>query len=159
MEYITLKEKTGLKRFGIKTQDGEDTGEYIEIDLEDIELPIKANECQARHFENYKKLKNSLEEAKQKSDEVAENEIFSEKQKATFEAYNEFYKAEEEALDLVLGKGATRKLLGGRKPYLMMYDDINGYLEQILPTMEETQKKLEQKIREKYQTKKEDDIL
>lgn len=159
MEYITLKEKTGLKRFGIRTADGVDTGEYIEIDIEDMDLPIRANECQKKHAENLKKLQSKIAEAEQKTDIKNETEIISEKESFVLEALREFYAAEEEALDNVLGQGTTKKLLAGRKPYVTMFDDINEYLEQIMPTMEETQKSLENKIRTKYHEEKEDNIL
>ena len=159
MEYIQLKKGTGLKRFGIKKEDGTDTGEYIELDIEDINLPIKANECSLKHVENYNNLKVKIKEANKLENKEAENEIISERQKAILEAFKEFYAEEEKALDGFLGQGATRKLLGGRRPYLTMYDDINEYLAQIVPTMEEAQKNLEEKIKAKYQTEKEDNIL
>lgn len=159
MEYITLKENTGLKKFGIKTPDGQDTGEYIEIDIEDLELPIKANECQVKHIENFNKLKEKLASASQKDDTRNENEMLTEKQKEVVEAYKEFYEQEELALDRFLGEGATKKLLGGRKPYITMYDDINEYLEQIVPVMKDAQKNLEEKIKAKYKAEAEDNIL
>jgi len=159
MEYITLKERTGLKRFGIRTQDGKDTGEYIEIDIEDLELPLKANQCQVKHIENFKKLKEKLAELSTQEDTKNDNEIISSKEKALLEAYKEFYEAEEQALDQFLGEGATKKLLGGRKPYVTMYDDINEYLEQIVPILKDAQKNLETKIKTKYKVETEDNIL
>ena len=159
MEYIQLKERAGLKRFGIRNQDGTDTGEYIEIDLVDFDLPIKANDCQVKHYEDMAKLKEAIQEASKKSDEKAENDVLSEKERAILEAYKEFYAGEEKALDEFLGEGATRKLLGGRKPYLTMYDDINDYLEQIIPVLKDTEKNLEKRIKEKYKVEKEDNVL
>ncbi len=159
MEYIQLKENTSLKRFGIRTSDGQDTGEYIEIDIEDFDLPFKANECQKKHINNYNQLKNQLYIISQKQDSKDKNEFLSENQKATLEAYKEFYKAEENALDEFLGDGATKKLLGGRKPYITMYDDINEYLEQIAPILKDAQSHLEERIKTKYKVEKEDNIL
>ena len=159
MEYITLKEKTGLKRFGIRTADGQDTGKYIEIDLEDLDLPIKANECQVKHIENFENLKAKLTELEGLPDTKAKNEVISEKARKTIEAYKEFYKAEEQALDEFLGKGATESLLNGRKPYITMYDDINEYLEQIVPALQETQENLKARIEAKYKDESEDNIL
>ena len=159
MEYIQLKERAGLKRFGIKNPDGTETGEYIEIDLEDFDLPIKANDCQVKHIEDMTKLRATIQEASKKSDQKAENDVLSEKERAILEAYREFYAAEEKALDQFLGDGATRKLLGGRKPYLTMYDDINDYLEQIIPALKDTEKNLEKRIKEKYKVEKEDNVL
>lgn len=159
MEYIQLKENTSLKRFGIRTADGQDTGEYIEIDLEDLDLPLKANECQVRHIENFNKLKEKLAEASTKNATIEKGEIISEQQKLSLEAFKEFYKEEEAALDEFLGAGGTKKLLGGRKPYVTMYDDINEYLQQIMPILKDTQKNLENRIKDKYGVEKEDNIL
>lgn len=159
MDYIQLKKRDSIKRFGIRTTDGEDTGEYIEFDMEDLDLPIKANQCQLSHVENYNNLKKELEEANQKSDEKGEHEIISEKEKATIEALKRFYEAEEKALDGFIGKGATKKLLGNGEPYLTMYDDINDYLKQILPTIKDAEKSLESRIKDKYGIEKEDNIL
>ena len=159
MEYIQLKERTGLKKFGIKNPDGTDTGEYIEIDLEDFDLPIKASECQAKHVEDLEQLWVAVKEASQKSDEKLKGDVLSEKERAILEAYKEFYKSEEEALDKFMGEGATKKLLCGRKPYLTMYDDINEYLEQIIPVLKDTQKNIENRIKEKYSVVKEDNVL
>jgi len=159
MEYIQLKENTSLKRFGIRTADGQDTGEYIEIDIEDFDLPFKANECQKKHINNVNQLKNQLYIIEKKQDSKDKNEILSENQKASIEAHKKFFKAEEEALDELLGSGATKKLLGGRKPYITMYDDINEYLEKIVPTLKDATKHLEERIKSKYGVEKEDNVL
>lgn len=159
MEYITLKGRTGLKRFGIRTEDGTDTGKYIEIDLEDLDLPIKANECQVKHIENFDRLKTKLTELSKQEDSKDDKELITRKQKALIEAYKEFYEEEEKALDTFLGQGATQNLLNGRKPYITMYDDINEYLEQIIPTLKDAQTNLEERIKAKYSEEKEDNVL
>ena len=41
--YIQLN-KDNILRLGIKTNDGKDTGEILEFDLEDIELPLRYQE-------------------------------------------------------------------------------------------------------------------
>ena len=45
MESIQLKQDNLLK-IGIKNAEGKDTGEIITIDLEDIELPLKAQKSE-----------------------------------------------------------------------------------------------------------------
>ena len=40
-----------------------------------------------------------------------------------------------------------------------MYDDINEYLQQIMPILKDTQKNLENRIKDKYGVEKEDNIL
>ena len=75
------------------------------------------------------------------------------------EAVKEFYKKEEEALDEFIGEGATRKLLAGRKPYISMFEDINEYMEQIAPVLQDSQNKLIDKIKAKYGKEEEDNVL
>lgn len=159
MEYIQLKKRESLKRFGIRAEDGTDTGEYIEIDVEDLDLPLKANDCQAKHIENYNNLNKKIEEAKNLSNEKTDNDVLSKKERAILEAFKEFYEAEEKSIDELLGEGATRKLLGGRRPYLTMHDDINEYLEQIIPVLKNTQENVISRIKNKYGKEKEDNIL
>ena len=43
-DFIQLK-KDNILRIGIKDTEGNDTGEHLEFDLEDIEFPLKINEC------------------------------------------------------------------------------------------------------------------
>lgn len=155
MEYIQLK-KSNVQRFGIMTEDGVDTGEYIEIDLEDIELPFRINDCEKQHRENVRELKNQFIIIEKKQDHKGEN-LMSANEEEKLKALREFYKKEEQALDLFLGEGGTRKLLNGRKPYYSMYDDINEMLKPILPTLEKATNNLTESIKAKYKTNKEED--
>jgi hypothetical protein len=51
-DFIQLK-KDNILRIGIKDTKGNDTGEHLEFDLEDIELPLKLNESEMKHRKNY----------------------------------------------------------------------------------------------------------
>ena len=55
-DFIQLK-KDNILRIGIKDIEGNDTGEHLEFDMEDIELPLRLNECEARHRKNLEFLK------------------------------------------------------------------------------------------------------
>ena len=158
MEYIQLK-PSSVKRFGIRTADGIDTGEYIEIDIEDLEMPKKADICNKKHLENVRELNNQRLIINKKQDHKGKDELYSDNEKALIDAVQEFYKKEEEALDEFLGKGATRKLLAGRKPYVSMYDDINEYIEQIVPVLKESQQNLIERIKSKYSKEEEDNTI
>lgn len=155
MEYIQLK-KSNVQRFGIRTEDGVDTGEYIEIDMEDIELPFRINDCEKMHRENVRELKNQMIIIDKKQDHKGEN-LMSANEEEKLKALRNFYKKEEEALDLFLGEGGTRKLLNGRKPYYSMYDDINEMLKPILPTLEKVTSGLTESIKSKYKTNSEEE--
>lgn len=157
MEYIQLK-KSNVQRFGIKTEDGVDTGEFIEIDMEDIELPFRINDCEKKHRENLQQLKSQIMLIDKKQDHKGK-ELLSSNEEEKLKAIREFYKKEEEALDLFLGEGATRKLLNGRKPYYSMYDDINEMLKPIMPVLEKATSNLTESIKAKYKTNEEDNVL
>lgn len=154
MEYIQLK-KSNVQRFGIKTEDGVDTGEFIEIDMEDIELPFRINDCEKKHRENLQQLKSQIMLIDKKQDHKGK-ELLSSNEEEKLKAIKEFYKKEEEALDLFLGEGATRKLLNGRKPYYSMYDDINEMLKPIMPVLEKATSNLTESIKAKYKTNNEE---
>lgn len=158
MDYIQLK-PSSVKRFGIRTADGVDTGEYIELDMEDLELPNKADICNKKHMENLRELNNQRIIINKKEDHKGKGELYSDNEKALMKAVQEFYKKEEEALDEFIGKGATKKLLAGRKPYVSMFDDINEYMKQIAPILKESQNNLIDKIKAKYGKQEEDNII
>lgn len=155
MEYIQLK-KSNVQRFGIKTEDGIDTGECIEIDMEDIELPFRINDCERKHRENVQQLRNQMIIIDKKQDHKGK-ELLSSNEEEKLKALRDFYKKEEEALDLFLGEGGTRKLLNGRKPYYSMYDDINEMLKPIMPVLENATNSLTERIKAKYKTNSEED--
>ena len=59
-EFITLN-KSGVLKIGIKDYEGNPTGEYLEFDMEDIELPIIINNSDIEHKKNlFQDLKRRL---------------------------------------------------------------------------------------------------
>ena len=52
--------KDNVLRLGIKTADGEDTGEHLEFDLEDIELPLKYQDLLEQEKKNRQHLRNQM---------------------------------------------------------------------------------------------------
>jgi hypothetical protein len=155
--FIQLK-KDSILRFGIKTSDGVDTGEHLEFDLEDIELPLRINQCEAMHRKNLEYLKMQFVIIDKKEDKKGKY-ILSWREEEKMKVLQEFYKKEMEALDLFLGKGGTEKLLNGRKPYATMYQDINEMLEPIMPKLEVRTNDIIGKIKNKYGKNKEEDVL
>ena len=154
--FIQLK-KDNILRIGIKTSDGVETGEHLEFDLEDIELPLKLNDCNELHKKNIKALQKQFAEI-EKISETKNNAILSLKKEKQLKAFRDFYKKESEALDLFIGEGGTTKLLNGRKPYYTMFDDFMEVLEPILPLIKQNVSDIQEKIKSKYSVK-DDDIL
>lgn len=154
--YIQLK-KDNILRFGIRTTDGEDTGEFLEFDMEDVELPLRINEADILHKKNMQDLKMKLAILDKKQDKKGKY-ILSWKEEEKIKIVKEFYDKEMKALDLFLGENGTKKLLNGRNPYLTMYDDIAEYIEPIMPKLKANSEDIVNSIRKKYKTEQSDVI-
>lgn len=157
MENIRLK-KDNIFRVGIQDQDGNDTGNILEFDLEDLELPFRAQEAEYQHTKNAEKLRADFILADKKPEKKGKK-LMSSREEEKMRALREFYSQEEKALDLFLGEGGTRKLLNGRNPYYEMFDDFLEYLEPIMPKLELHKKDIVEKIKKKYSTEKEEDVI
>lgn len=156
-QFIQLK-KNNILKVGIKDANGKDTGDFLEFDLEDIELGLKLNECQKKHNENIQNVKRQFIIIDKKQDKKGK-QLLSWKEEEKIKVLKQFYKNEADALDLFLGKDGTKKLLNGRNPYWTMYDDINEMLEPILPKLKLSMDGVVSKIKEKYNTKSKEEIL
>ena len=155
-EFITLN-KSGVLKIGIKDYEGNPTGEYLEFDMEDIELPIIINNSDIEHKKNLQKLKADFVIIEKKQDKKGKK-LLSFKEEEKIKAMNEFYKKEMEVLDSFLGKDGTKKLLNGRKPYWTMYDDILDYLQPIMPKLKQNTDDIIGRIKNKYSAQ-ESDVL
>ena len=147
-DFIQLK-KDSILRIGIKDSDGNDTGEHLEFDMEDINLALKLNECDEKHRKNLEFLRNQFVIIDKKEDKKGKK-ILSWKEEEKLKVLQEFYKREMEALDLFLGENGTKKLLNGRNPYYSMYEDINDILKPILPKLKLRADDIAKKIKDKY---------
>lgn len=166
MEYINLKERKDILKLGFKDEKGnilkDDSGEEVCIifELGDIELPLRYNKCV-----------NLIEKAKQnlkaqfiiidKRQDHKGKQFLSSNEVSKINAMKQFYKDMEEAIDLFLGKGATKKFLNGKNPYLEMWDDISEAIEPYMEQLQLTVDGMEKRIKEKYKIKesKESDVL
>lgn len=146
--FIQLK-KDSILRIGIKDNDGNDTGEHLEFDMEDINLALRLNECDEKHKKNLEFLRNQFIIIDKKEDKKGKK-ILSWKEEEKLKVLQEFYKREMEALDLFLGENGTKKLLNGRNPYYSMYEDINDMLKPILPKLKLRADDIAKKIKDKY---------
>ena len=154
--FIQLK-KDNILKIGIKTSDGVDTGEHLEFDMEDIELPLRLNQSELEHKKNLQNLKRQLMVVDKKQDKKGK-QMLSWKEEEKIKAYKDFYNKEMKALDLFLGEGGTLKLLNGRKPYYSMYEDIGEIIEPIMPLIKQKTDNIISNIKEKYANKQSDVI-
>ena len=91
MEYIQLNEDSIL-RLGIKDKKGQPTGEVLEFDLEDIELPLKYQELINLIRKNDIDYRNKLLIIEKKQDFKEKGQYLSNNQKEEIKVTNEYYK-------------------------------------------------------------------
>lgn len=151
---IKLSEN-GILRFRIVTSDGKPTGEYLEFDVEDMELPLRYQNMSDDHIKNSSWLKQNLKIIEKRQDSEIKGSVLTTNERDTYKILNEFYHREQEAIDKFLGKDGCKKLLNGRKPYLEMFNDIANYIEPLKPIIEKAQEeigeRLKKTIKESYQ--------
>ena len=154
--YINLK-KSNVLKIGIKDSDGNDTGEHLEFDLEDIELPFKLQECEYRHRKNMEFLRNRLIIINKRQDKTGKK-LLSANEEEKMKVIKEFCEREIEAWDLFLGEGGSLKLLNGRKPYYSMYEDFEEILNPIMPLIQKRGISIIDTIKKKYSMEEEKTI-
>ena len=157
MEYVQLKNDSVFK-IGIRNAEGKDTGEYIEIDLEDIELPLKAQQCFEENKNNYNWIKAQFLIIDKKQDKKGKK-LLSANEEAKIKALSEFYKRQENAWNLFLGEGAIKKILCGRKPYFTLFEELDEQLSKLIPKFKEKTTTIEEKIKAKYGKNIENDVM
>ena len=158
--YIQLKKNEELLRLGIRDEDGNDTGEFLEFDLEDIELPLKLQTLIEEDKKNRAKLKNQFIVIDKKQDHKGKK-LFSANEEAKIKVLNEFYKKEVEIYNILLGERGVEKLLNGRKLNWTTLAEIDEIIEQtIYPKLKVNAESIKKKIIEKYSIKeKKDDVI
>lgn len=156
MEQLKLK-REGIIKFELVDENDKPTGEYLEFDLESIDLPLRYQECIEQHKRNIANLRNKIMIIEKKQDHKGKK-LLSANEEAKMYALNEYYQKEMEALDLFLGENGTKKVLNGRKPYLSMFDDVNEMMTPVMPKLSKGFENIKEKIMKKYDMKEEDVI-
>lgn len=158
MEKIGLKNENILK-LEIVDEKGNSTGEYLEFDLEDIELPFKYQEIIERLKKSRQNLKNQFTIIEKKQDHKGKK-LMSSNEEEKLKALNNFYKEQVEIYNIFLGENGVQKLLNGRKLRWTTLTEIDELIEkQIAPQLDLTMEDITKKIKSKYSNKKEDNVL
>ena len=145
MESIQLKQDNLLK-IGIKNAEGRDTGEIITIDLEDIELPLKAQKSEEMIKNNNRWLQAQRLMIENRPDKKGKK-LLSANDEALLKTVNEYYKRQTEAYELVLGKGSIKKILCGREMYITFFTDLDKELEKLKPLLNKNALDIKEKIK------------
>lgn len=142
--------KDNILRLGIQTADGKDTGEVLEFDLEDIELPLKYQELIEKDKKNKEYLRNEMVIIDKRED-VKGKKLLSKNEEDKIKAINEFFRKEVDIYNMFLGENGVQKLLNGRKLGWTALQEIDEIIEtQIAPHLDMSMEKITQKVKDKY---------
>lgn len=158
VQKIGLKNENILK-LEIVDEKGNSTGEFLEFQLEDIELPFKYQEIIERLKKSRQNLKNQFTIIEKKQDHKGKK-LMSSNEEEKLKALNNFYKEQVEIYNIFLGENGVQKLLNGRKLRWTTLSEIDELIEkQIAPQLNVTMDDITKKIKSKYSNKKEDNVL
>ena len=142
--------KENVLTLKIRTAEGKETGEFLEFDLEDIELPLRYQDLLEKDKKNKENLRNQFLIIDKRQD-VKGKKLFSKNEEDKIKALNEFFKKEAEIYNMFLGERGVEKLLNGRKLGWTTLDEIDKIIkEQIEPHLNLTMDSITNKIKEKY---------
>jgi hypothetical protein len=142
--------KSDVLTLKIVTNEGEETGEKLVFDLEDIELPLKYQELAEKDKKNKEQLRNQMLIIDKRQD-VKGKKLMSKNEEDKIKALNDFFKKEIEVYNIFLGENGVQKLLNGRKLGWTTLQEIDEIIEkQIVPYIDITMDKITEKVKEKY---------
>ena len=157
-KFITLG-KNDVLRLGIRTDEGIETGEYLEFDLEDIELPLRYQELMEKDKKNREFIKKQLLIIDKRQD-VKGKKLMSKNEEDKIKAINDFFKKEVEIYNMFLGENGVQKLLNGRKLGWTSLSEIDEIIEkQIVPYLDVKMENITAKIEKKYGTANDNNTL
>lgn len=155
---IRLKENDNILKLRIVDEDGNDTGEMLRFNLEDIELPLKYQEIIERDKKARTHLKFRMDEIARTPDKKGKK-LLSANEEAQIKATQDFYKEEVQIYNMFLGENGVQKLLNGRELSWGTLEEIDEIIEQaILPKLKVNAESIKNKIMKKYSDKKDDVI-
>lgn len=150
--------KDDVLRLEIRTDKGEPTGEFLEFDLEDIELPLRYQDMIEKDRKNKEYLQNQLVVIDKRQD-VKGKKLLSKNQEDKIRAINDFFNKEKEVYNMFLGERGVEKLLNGKKLNWTCLREIDEIIEkQIAPKLDFSMEKITDKIKKTYGKNKQEEI-
>lgn len=138
-------------RLKIQTEEGKPTGEVLEFQLDDIELPLRYQELLEKDKKNRENLRNQVLIIDKRQD-VKGKKLLSKNEEDKIRVINEFFMKEIQVYNMFLGPKGVEKLLNGRKFTWTTLQEIDEIIEkQILPYLDVNMTKINEKIKEKYE--------
>lgn len=157
--YIQLKENKSILKLWIRDEKGNETGEYLRFNLEDMELPFIYQEILEKDKKARLDLKNQIVIIEKKQDHKGKK-LFSSQEEAKLKATKEFFEKEVEIYNMFLGKNGVQKLLNGDELSWSTLDIIDEIIEkQIMPQLKINAEDIKTRIMKKYSNNKRDDVI
>lgn len=157
MDNTIQVKNNNIIRFKIADEDGVETGDFLEFDLEDIEMPLRFQEMLEKDKKNKQWIHNQINIIDRKED-VKGKKLLSKNEEDKLQALNEFFRKEKEVYDMFLGEGGVDKLLQGRKLGWTTFSEIDDIITTyIAPKLELNMDSISTKIKEKYAIKNEEE--
>lgn len=145
-------------RFDIQDTEGKKTGEYLEFNLDDINLLLRYQEMIELDKKNLQNFKNQLAIIDKQEDHKGKK-LLTFKQEQEIKITQNYYKREAEIMNMFLGENGVEKLLNGRPLGWTTLQEISVLIkENILPLLEKGVTDIKEKIKTKY-IMKEDNII
>lgn len=159
-EYIQLNNSDDVLTLWIRTREGVETGECLTFDMEDIDLLDNLEKMRVETRKNQQWIDNQLTIISKKQDFTKKGEAMSNNTKETYHAIKSYYKKQREIFEIFLGEGAVDKLLYGRKFEWGTIREILKIINEVIaPKLEKLTDNIINKIKGKYNTSKENDVL
>ena len=150
MENCIQLKKDDVLRLKIVDSEGNDTGEHLEFNLSDIELPLRYQELIEKDKKNKENLRNQMLIIDKRED-VKGKKLLTKNEEDKIKALNEFFLKEVQVYNMFLGARGVEKLLNGRKFTWTTLQEIDEIIEkQIAPHLDISMKKITDKVKEKY---------
>ena len=150
-KYIKLNNSDDVLRLHIQTKEGKETGEYLEFDMEDIDLLDNLQKMHDDIIKNRNWLKNQFTIIEKKQDFTKKGKFMSNNQKMEYDALKSFLKKQKEIYNIFLGENGVDKLLYGRKFEWETMEEIDTIIDkQIIPQLNLTFDNIMNKVKKKY---------
>lgn len=155
---IQLDENKDVLKLKIVDEKGKETGNYLEFNLADIELPLRYQKLIEEDKRARAYLNNQFTIIDRKQDHKGKK-LLSSNEEEKIKALMTFYKKEEEIYNMFLGENGVKKLLNGQPLSWTSLTQIDEIIEKyIQPKLETNAQDIKNRIMEKY-NKKQSDVI
>ena len=145
--FIQLK-KPNIVKLAIQDFEGNETGEYLEFDVENTKLPIVYQEMIEKEKRNRQNFNNQINIIEKRQD-IKGKKLLSKNEEDKIRALDDFINKELETFDMFLGDNGSKKLLNGRQAsWYSMIEILEIIQEQIFPYLEKSMKTTDEKLEE-----------